>query len=96
MSKVVCLVALLCALLWPVTTFADTSWTSGGDGLWSEAGNWSAGLPNQLQNVTAIINSNTKTVRLDNSANATNRLIQRFNLWNGSGGSTNTLLIDGT
>jgi T5SS/PEP-CTERM-associated repeat protein len=96
MSKVVCCMGLLCALLWPVITSADTSWTSGGDGLWSVAGNWSSGLPNQLQNVTAIINSNTKMVRLDNSANVTNRLIQRFNLWNGSDGSTNTLLIDGT
>jgi T5SS/PEP-CTERM-associated repeat protein len=75
---------------------ADTSWTSGSDGLWSEVLNWSGGLPNQLQNVTAIINSNTKTVRLDSSANATNRLIQRLNLSNGSGGSVNTLLIDGT
>jgi T5SS/PEP-CTERM-associated repeat protein len=96
MSKVVCCIALLCALLRPVVTLADTSWTSGTDGLWSVAENWSSGLPNQLQNVTAIINSNTKTVLLDNSANVTNRLIQRFNLWNGSGGSVNTLLIDGT
>jgi hypothetical protein len=96
MSKVVCCIALLCAVFWPVGSLADTSWTSGSDGLWSGAGNWSSGLPNQLQNVTAIINSNTKTVRLDNSADATNRLIQRFNLWNGSGGSVNTLLIDGT
>jgi len=96
MSKVVCIIALLCVLLPPAVTLADTSWTSGSDGLWSVAGNWSSGLPNQLQNVTAIINSNTKTVRLDNSANATNRLIQRLNLWNGGGGAVNTLLIDGT
>jgi hypothetical protein len=76
--------------------FADTAWTSGSDGFWSNPQNWSAGLPNQMQSVTAINNSNTKMVRLDSSADATNRVIQRLNLSNGSGGSTNTLLIDGT
>lgn len=95
MSKVVPYMALVCALIVPFRSLADTSWISGSDGLWSDPLNWSAGLPNQSQGITAINNSNTKMVWLDATADAASRVIQRLHLWNGSGGSTNTLLIDG-
>ena len=96
MSNVVRLLGALCVLVILADKgFADTSWISGSDGLWSDPLNWSAGLPHQMQGVTAINNSNTKTVRLDSSTDATNRVIQRLNLWNASGSSTNTLLVDG-
>ena len=77
------------------TASADTSWISGAGGLWSDPLNWSTGLPHSMQGITTINNSGTKTITLDGSADTTNRVIQRMSLSAGSGGTTNTLLIDG-
>src|SRR5262245_19156007 len=97
MNNVVRFLGVLCVLAMLTDRgLADTSWISGNDGLWSDPLNWSSGLPHAMQSITAINNSNTKTVRLDNNANPTNRVVQRLNLSNGSGGATNTVIIDAT
>ncbi|MCI0747468.1 MAG: hypothetical protein L0Y58_18850 [Verrucomicrobia subdivision 3 bacterium] len=95
MSKSLFRVAVFAVIALSRPIFADTSWISPTDGLWSDPLNWSGGLPQQMQGITTIDNSGTKVILLNASADPTNRVIQRLNLSNGSGEATNTLLIDG-
>jgi T5SS/PEP-CTERM-associated repeat protein len=85
--------AVVIAVSCGFTVGADTSWISGGSGSWSNPANWSSGLPGEIQGTTTINNSGNKTVLLDSSASALNRVVQRLNVSNSSG--TNTLLISG-
>ena len=82
----------------PVASGINSVWLATGNGSWSTAGNWSAGIPNSAGDIANFNGSNTAAanVTLDGSHTVGQIVFNSLNTYNISQGTGGTLTINDT